>query len=282
MSEKPQRRIDTYGLIEPFELAYEDRLVAFLDLLGFSRMVIDRKDEDVEFVVNLIPDMLRTHKNNVLREDLQVTNISDSIIMSVRAKPDKILKDLFNICVMIGRLQHELVINGYYMRGGISVGKLIHDSNKNLIVGPAYIQAYLLESKKSIVPRVVIGEEVGEFYGMDYDQMAAVLNNGFAEYYYQGKLIKRYAKGNVLWVGEPEIFVDYVSSIVGRERHGFVGLVNAFGTQLLAALQRGVEFEKYKWLAGYALDTIDSSNVNFDEKGRACMEQIRILLNEER
>jgi hypothetical protein len=182
VTERSRRKIFTYGLIEPFALAYEDRLVAFLDLLGFSKMVLERRDEDVEFVVNLIPDMLRTHRSNVLRDDLQITTISDSIVVSVKAEPDEYLKDLFNICVIVGRLQHELAVNGYYMRGGISVGKLVHDSRRNLVVGPAYIDAYLLEKKQCVVPRVVIGEEVEDFYGKDYEQMEEILNNEFAEY----------------------------------------------------------------------------------------------------
>lgn len=278
MTKIPRRKKDTYGLTSPFDLAYENRLVAFLDLLGFSRMVQDRRDEDVEFVVNLIPDMLRTHQANVQRDDLQITSISDSIIVSVKAEPDEILKDLFNVCVIIGRLQHELALNGYYIRGGISVGKLVHDSKRNLIVGPAYIQAYLLECKKCIVPRVVIGEEVGDFYGKDYEQMKAIMNDEFAEFYYQGRLIKSYPSGHSLWVGPPEIFVDFISTIVGREKAGFKGTIRLFMKQLEKALVSGIEYKKYQWLAGYALETLDSSIDEIDIESRSCIERIRAML----
>ncbi|QGQ25618.1 hypothetical protein F1728_24325 [Gimesia benthica] len=273
-----KRKIDTYGLTKPFELTYEDRLVAFLDLLGFSNMVQERRDDDVEFVVNLIPDMLRTNQVNILRDDLQITNISDSIIVSVKAKSDEILKDLFNLCVIIGNLQHELALNGYYMRGGISVGKLVHDSERNLIVGPAYIQAYLLESKQSIVPRVVIGKEVEEFYGKNFKQMAEILNNDFTEFYYKGKLITSYSSGHPLWVGDPEIFVDYLSTFVGREKAGFKGTICRFGEHLEKALNSGVACEKYQWLALYALETVDSSDNDINDEGRSCMERIRTML----
>jgi hypothetical protein len=276
--EVPLSRKDTYGLIDPFELAYENRLVAFLDVLGFSRMVLDRRDEDVEFIVNLIPDMLRTHKGNVLRDDLQVTSISDSIIISVRAESDEILRDLFNICVIVGRVQHELALNGYYMRGGISVGKLVHDFKRNLVVGPAYIQAYLLESEKSIVPRVVIGEEVVDFYGKDWERMKEILNSEFNQYYYQGNLIKRYPSSHSLWVGKPEIFVDFVSSIVGREKAGFKGTIRRFGEHLEKALYSGVAYEKYYWLAKYALETVDAWIDWNNVEGRSCMERIRTIL----
>lgn len=277
MADIPRKK-DNYGLIKPFDLAYEDRLVAFLDLLGFSKMVLDRQDDDVEFVINLIPDMMKTHQGNVLRDDLQVTTISDSIILSVKAEPDEILKDLFNVCVIVGRLQHELALNGYYMRGGISVGKMVHDSKRNLIVGPAYIQAYLLESKKCIVPRVIIGEEVVEFYGKDFDQMKETLNNEFTHFYYQGNLINRHPNNNPLWVGNSEIFVDFASTFIGRERSGFRGIVRRFLQHIEKALNDGVAVEKYEWLARYAMEAIDSAGDWNDDEGRACYDRIRAIL----
>lgn len=271
------RKKDNYGLIGTFDLNYENRLVAFLDLLGFSQMVLNRQDDDVEFVLNLIPDMMKTHQGNVLRDDLQVTIISDSIILSVKAEPDDFLKDLFNVCVIVGYLQHELALNGYYMRGGISVGKMVHDSKRNLIVGPAYIQAYLLESERSKAPRVIIGQEVVEFYGKDYDQMKEILNNDFTHYYYQGDLINNYPCGHPLCVGDPEIFVDYASTFIGRERAGFKGTVRRFLEHIEKALHKGVAFEKYKWLALYAMETIDSSDAWNDEV-RVCCDRIQAIL----
>ncbi len=274
------RRKENYGLIKPFDLVYEDRLVVFLDLLGFSKMVLERQDDDVEFAINLIPDMMKTHQGNVLRDDLQVTIISDSIILSVKAEPDEILKDLFNICVIVGRLQHELALNGYYMRGGISVGKMIHDSEKNLIVGPAYIQAYELENKKAKVPRVVIGEEVLEFYGKDYSQMKEILNNEFTHFYFKGNLINSHPSSHALWVGEPEIFVDFASTFIGRERAGFKGTVRQFLEHIEKALHHGVAFEKYKWLFLYAMESIDSSEDWNDNEAFACCDRIRTILEE--
>ena len=273
-----QRKKDTYGLFEPFDLIYEDRLVAFLDLLGFSKMVENRRDEDIEFVINLIPDMLRTHRANILRDDLQITSISDSIILSVKANPDDNLKDLFNICVIIGRLQHELALNGYYMRGGISVGKLIHDSKRNLIVGPAYIKAYKLEVEKCIVPRVVIGEDVCDFYDKNYEQMNSILNDEPTESYYKGRLIKRYHPEHPLWIGSPEIFIDFFSTMVGYEKAGFKGTIRRAMEHIEKALTRKIAYTKYQWIAQYALETLDTSMYNIDIEIRACIERIRAIL----
>jgi len=272
------RKIDGFSLIQPFDVVYEDRLVAFLDMLGFSRMVLDGKDDDVEFLLNLIPDMMRTHQGNVLRDDLQVTIVSDSIILSVKATPDDILKDLFNMCVIIGRIQHELALNGYYMRGGISVGKMVHDSGNNLIVGPAYIRAYLLESEKSIVPRVIIGKEVIDFYGKNYGQMCELLNDDFTRDYYQGNLVAKHEMGSTAWAVDSEIFIDYASTFVGREKAGFIGTITKFLRRIEEALLRGVAFEKYKWLAHYALSAIDLPSDWSDKEVNAYCDRIRAIL----
>ena len=48
--------------------------------------------------------------------------------------------------------------NRVIVRGGIARGGLIHD--KEMVVGPAMVDAYLLESKKAVYPRIIISEEL--------------------------------------------------------------------------------------------------------------------------
>lgn len=278
MVKKMVRKIDSFGLVQTFDVVYDDRLVAFLDILGFSRMVLDGKDDDVEFLLNLIPDMMRTHKGSVLRDDLQVTIVSDSIILSVKATPENLIKDLFNICVIVGRIQHELALNGCYMRGGISVGKMVHDSKNNLIVGPAYINAYLLESQKSIVPRVIIGKEVVDFYGKNYDQLCELLNDETTQSYYKGNLIAKHEMESAAWAVDSEIFIDYASTFAGREKAGFRGTITTFMRQIEEALLRGVAVDKYQWLAHYALSTIESPSDWIDKEVQACCDRIQAIL----
>jgi hypothetical protein len=81
-----------------------------------------------------------------------------------------------------------------------------------------------------------------------------------------------------LWVGRPETFVDFFSSIVGRERAGFHGTVRSFAEHLKKALDYGVAYEKYKWLANYAIETVDSSTDCIDVEGRSSMEKVRAML----
>lgn len=47
--------------------------------------------------------------------------------------------------------------NGFPMRGGISLGEIHHQ--QDLAFGPAFINAYDLESRSAIYPRIVITED---------------------------------------------------------------------------------------------------------------------------
>ena len=57
-------------------------------------------------------------------------------------------------------LQTDLLGHGYALRGGITLGE-IHLS-RNLMFGPGLIEAYQLEDRSAIDPRIVLSEEAAE------------------------------------------------------------------------------------------------------------------------
>lgn len=52
----------------------------------------------------------------------------------------------------------ELANKGFLTRGGVSIGKLIH--NSEYIFGPALVEAYETESKKANFPRIIVNKDV--------------------------------------------------------------------------------------------------------------------------
>lgn len=272
-------RKEKYGIRDGFDLKYQKKLVAFLDLLGFEKMVVSRMDDDVDFVVNLIPDMLKTHVGNSLRKDLQVTTVSDSIIISLNTSvEDAELKDLWHLSVIIGRLQHELALNGYYMRGAITVGDFCHDSDRNILVGPAFIGAYVLEKEKAVVPRVIVDSKVNDFYGFTNKVIATTINHDFTEYFYQGNLIKDTSDIESLKVNEFDLFIDYVSSIRGRALHGFTENQVTYLKKLSDAIESGIETTKYKWLANYTLNVFRTEKTTLDDESKGLISHIETLV----
>src|SRR5260370_26785242 len=77
---------------------------------------------------------------------------SDCICSSSRFEPDNVFKFIYTI----EALQMNLACSGVFVRGGIAIGR--HFENPRMIVSEGLIDAYLLESKEAIVPRVVVSE----------------------------------------------------------------------------------------------------------------------------
>lgn len=138
---------------------YEDRLVLFVDILGFKK-IIERSANDPAEVERVIMAIRRLNEigSDELFESKQVTQFSDCLVLSYRVEERS---SVFEMIAEVGYALVGLVEMGFLLRGGISVGKLLHTNE--LVFGPALVRAYELESKVAINPRVVVGSEVLEF-----------------------------------------------------------------------------------------------------------------------
>jgi hypothetical protein len=132
---------------------YEDRLVAFLDILDFRGMVNSTIDKDGNDVPNEIAaleaayDTIHRNWDSDPNSSKQVTIFSDSIVISVRADEPS---ELFWTILEIKHLIMALVGQGILVRGALVRGRLLH--NEKRVFGPALVEAYLLESKAALYP----------------------------------------------------------------------------------------------------------------------------------
>ncbi|WP_295996248.1 hypothetical protein [Rugamonas sp.] len=65
------------------------------------------------------------------------------------------------------QISSDWLSKGFLSRGGIASGKLLHRPNKDgaaIIFGPAFINAYKLESEVADFPRIIFSKEVREAY----------------------------------------------------------------------------------------------------------------------
>ena len=155
------------------ELIYHDRLVAFVDILGFKDAVNKSGGTD-EWCVNIRKKINRLIDNNesfqlyndafkVLYKDqikgqaeetAEITFFSDCIVFS--SESAKNINDTITTYFLefIVNLAIETANFGFLLRGGITFGKIRHDHNK--CFGPAMNRAYLLESETAVYPRILI------------------------------------------------------------------------------------------------------------------------------
>ena len=145
------------------KIKFEDRAVAFIDVLGFKQVVDAAgqggdKHTELESLIDVLESAVPKLDGTVdhtVPEDLIPKHIyiSDSIILSapLTSRQMSSYRGLSILVMRVIQISHILLSKGYLLRGGISVGSVWHtDSN---IVGPAYQEAYQIETK-TLVPRV--------------------------------------------------------------------------------------------------------------------------------
>ena len=134
-----------FDKIHPFT----ERVVVFLDILGFSRLI-----EDAERLPHRQPDLFSiiaaldghvNFDNNSLSSEIpegakpKYIFISDSIIFSTPLQHGK----YDGLAVAVAKsiqIAHKLLGRGYLMQGGISVGSVWHTPTN--IFGTGYIEAW--------------------------------------------------------------------------------------------------------------------------------------------
>ena len=140
----------------PNRAVYEKRIVAFVDILGFSTMIEDSKaDTDLRRKIKKVVETIRESADSKADRSIRkVTTFSDSAVITY---PLQDHSALFNLLMDVIHLQLKVGALGIMIRGGIAIGDCYHDGR--IIFGPAMNEAYRLESKEAKWPRVVITSE---------------------------------------------------------------------------------------------------------------------------
>jgi len=147
-----------------------DSMVAFLDVLGFSQMAMAHSGlEDGQRMLSTIStaiddsrDFVRSSMKadeDTARYDWALKFFSDNLAFGFPSdtRGDDLAAARFMIrCVQ--RYELRMAFNGLFVRGALSCGPFC--LTDEIIFGSALIECYQLESKASIVPRVVISQRL--------------------------------------------------------------------------------------------------------------------------
>lgn len=132
--------------------AYQDRYVAYIDILGFKNLV-DASIHDRP-LFNTLRSILSSSIKNISNVNIQIHQFSDSIIIS--AKHDN--EGLNNIIKSLSSICEFLLIQYILTRGALTKGKLYSDDRS--VFGPALIKAYQLECDTAVYPRILIDKSI--------------------------------------------------------------------------------------------------------------------------
>lgn len=149
---------------------FEQRAVAFLDILGFKRLITEAERNPAGFgrlasLKTVIEGHVRYDNANV-SDDVPVEMlpkylfISDSIILSVPLSFDKY--DGLNVIVVKSiQIAQKVLELGHLIRGGISVGPVWHEERN--IFGSGYIDAYFTE-QDAVHPCIKLSARASELW----------------------------------------------------------------------------------------------------------------------
>jgi len=151
----------------------EPRIVCFMDILGFSQMIEDYEQNDLSTVLQ---DIQKAFKNAIsvlnyqagdaksqeFLQYLEYKTFSDNICISLPYFDNEtdFLANLNLMVTFVRGLQYALMTLGFFTRGGLTIGS--YYSDQNMIFSKALVDAYHLESKKAVYPRVLIADNIIE------------------------------------------------------------------------------------------------------------------------
>jgi hypothetical protein len=111
-------------------------------------------------LVEVEEDAQRKGVSNFEIESLtNCTCFSDSIVVSVKVNDNNINALTSTLIANLSYIGAKLMTEGILLRGGITVGKLIHLDN-GIIMGQALIEAYQLETNSAKFPRIVLSQKL--------------------------------------------------------------------------------------------------------------------------
>lgn len=156
----------------PKDLAeYEERVIAFIDILGFSELV-RRSANDSALVPRLSQALLISPQladnlpaQSHAHKEARIHTFSDFVVVSHERTP----QGLSAVIYLSWQIAKDWLSKGFLPRGGIAVGKLIHRTHNGntsaapMVFGPAFLDAYGVESGIANVARIAFHASARKF-----------------------------------------------------------------------------------------------------------------------
>jgi len=139
-------------------------IIAYFDILGYKNNVINLSElEENELIMKIERSVKKIYKETKIPEEafsVKVYSFSDNFLIAVKIKNIEFYFSEFAYLVeILQNIQHELTImHGLFIRGGLIKGQLY--AGKNFVYGKGLINAYEIEDKLSVYPRIVVDRQL--------------------------------------------------------------------------------------------------------------------------
>ena len=140
-----------------------DCIVAFIDVLGSSDMIMKNAQESLEIVHSAYTESIDLFKK-IFGDNGKIPSVrifSDNIVVAAPRKNNSIQTAFTAVAIMSAIIQVQFLKHELLTRGAICSGSYFADDM--MVWGTALVNAYKLENSIAIYPRVIIDPElVGE------------------------------------------------------------------------------------------------------------------------
>lgn len=178
---------------------FRPHLVASLDMLGTSALFKNGEEDKMEEFIDTMEGFYNAISDNM--GTYKAKTFSDNVLLST---DDLSESNIVSFLTSVATLQFDTVCNMHVLiRGGMAMDQLyINDpeDGNDFVIGRALVNAYDLESKTAIYPRVIVDEE---------------LANEFDDKGWDGSMLMRRPHSD-------HCFVDYLQTIISEgfpDRH---------------------------------------------------------------
>ena len=139
--------------VPPPALPYDEKLVAFIDILGVKDKVKEGGDDAAQIVT--IMRQIRTYvetecNSSGKAESLHSLQIGDGFFIVTD------IQCINEICKILSTVQWQVLIDSQMLlRGVLTAGKIAVGEDDKYFIGPAIIDALELERQNAIFPRII-------------------------------------------------------------------------------------------------------------------------------
>jgi hypothetical protein len=139
--------------IPPPILPYEEKLVAFIDLLGVKDKVQEGGDDALQIVTiyNQVRTYVETECSMLVKDKrLNLLQIGDGFVIVAN------IDCIDELCKILSTIQWQVLIYcKMLLRGALTAGKVAVGEDDEYFIGPAIIEVLTLESQNAIFPRII-------------------------------------------------------------------------------------------------------------------------------
>jgi hypothetical protein len=148
------------------QLLFRKSFCAFMDILGFSEKIINN---DLDFFNKYLQTLHKELEYLESRHDISDKRgykqfdfkiFTDNFVFGHPWYDQYGESELGKIFHVLAHIQMTFSRSNIFVRGAISMSDLFMD--ENIVLGPALVESYKLESQQAIYPRIILSDEVVE------------------------------------------------------------------------------------------------------------------------